>query len=71
MMNQKLNLLLFFLIGAATVMGFLILISPLDSQKTINTWFENTRSDTASIPNKASPDIKVTGPASSGSDFSQ
>ena len=70
-MNQKLNLLLLLLIGAAMVMGFLILISPLDSQKTINTWFENSGSDKSSLFNQAPPDLKVTGPASSGSNFSQ
>ena len=53
------------------VMGFLILISPLDSQKTINTWFENSGSDKSSLSNQAPPDLKVTGPASSGSNFSQ
>lgn len=71
MMNQKLNLLLFFLSGAGMAMGGLILISPLDSQKTINTWFENSGSDKTNLSNQAPPNLKVTGPASSGSNFSQ
>jgi hypothetical protein len=70
-MNKKINLFLITLTGVATVLGLLIFISPLESQKLINSWFENNLSNSMISPNSTSPDLKVTGPASSRSNFSQ
>jgi hypothetical protein len=70
-MNKKINLFLITLKGVATVLGLLIFISPLESQKLINSWFENNLSNSMISPNSTLPDLKVTGPASSRSNFSQ
>lgn len=70
-MNKKINLFLIALTGVATLLGLLIFISPIESQKLINSWFENNLSNSMISPNPTSPDFKVTGPASSGSNFSQ
>jgi hypothetical protein len=70
-MNKKINLFLITLTGVATVLGLLIFISPLESQKLINSWFENNLSNSMISPNSTLPDLKVTGPASSRSNFSQ
>lgn len=70
-MNKKINLFLIALTSVTTLLGLLIFISPTESQKLINSWFENNLSNSMISPNQTSPDLKVTGPASSGSNFSQ
>lgn len=70
-MNKKINLFLIALTCVATLLGLLIFISPIESQKLINSWFENNLSNSMISSNPSSPDLKVTGPASSGSNFSQ
>ena len=70
-MNKKINLFLITWTGIATVLGLLIFISPIESQKLIKSWLENNLSNSMVSPNSTSPDLKVTGPASSRSNFSQ
>jgi len=70
-MNKKINLFLIALTSFVTVLGLLIFISPIESQKLINSWFENNLSNSMISPNSTLPDLKVTGLASSRSNFSQ
>jgi hypothetical protein len=52
-------------------LGLLIFILPTESQGAINSWFENIGSPSIGNPDQSSLNLKVTGPASSGSNFSQ
>jgi hypothetical protein len=69
-MNKKLNLFLSVLIILGTVLSLLIVALPSNTQQMINSWFENKEAAT-SAPITQSPELKTTGPATSGSNFSQ
>jgi len=69
-MNKKLNLFLSVLIILGTVLSLLIVALPSKTQQMINAWFENKEVATGA-PIKQSPELKITGPATSGSNFSQ
>jgi hypothetical protein len=69
-MNRKLNFFLTVLIVLATVLSLLIVALPANTQQMINSWFENKEISTGT-PIKQSSELKTTGPATSGSNFSQ
>jgi hypothetical protein len=69
-MNKKLNFFLSVLIILGTVLSLLIVALPSNTQEMINSWFENKEVATRTLI-KQSPELKTTGPATSGSNFSQ
>jgi hypothetical protein len=70
-MNKKTNIFLIVLVTVVMALGLLIFILPTESQGAINSWFENIGSPSIGNPDQSSLNLKVTGPASSGSNFSQ
>ena len=70
-MSQKLKITLAILILLSTTLSFIILLAPKSTQKIINTWFESGQEQTARSESHEHQEIKILGPASSGSDLGQ
>lgn len=70
-MGRKLKIFLTILILLSTIFSFIILLAPKTTQKIINTWLETGQERVTPQQSKATEDIKVLGPASSGSNLGQ
>jgi hypothetical protein len=70
-MSQKLKITLAIFILLSTTLSFIILLAPKSTQKIINTWFESGQEQTVRSESHERQEIKILGPASSGSDLGQ
>jgi hypothetical protein len=70
-MSQKLKITLAILILLSTTLSFIILLAPKSTQKLINTWLESGQEQVRPSEPYAHQEIKILGPATSGSDLGQ
>jgi hypothetical protein len=70
-MHKTLKIFLVTLIFLSTTLSFIILLAPKATQKFINTWFENGQENTLPTSTNTLQEIKILGPANSGSNLSQ
>ena len=70
-MSQKLKITLAILILLSTTLSFIILLAPKSTQKLINTWLESGQEQVRLSEPYAHQEIKILGPATSGSDLGQ
>ena len=70
-MNKKLKIFLAALILLSTILSFVILLAPKATQRMINTWFESDGEVNSSTSTSTLQEIKILGPATSGSNLGQ
>lgn len=70
-MGKKLKIFLAALILLSTILSFIILLAPKTTQKMINTWLESGQEEVPPKQHGVPEEIKILGPATSGSNLSQ